>query len=254
MSIFCVLVACSDDRKDIFDICFAHSDRIWRDYQLPRYVGLTSAQPDQHGFKVVTSPHKEWRKAVADYVDALPGEIEYILLMVEDVLFLEPVNCTELIFLARDMRKNKMLYLRLAPLCRNWLGWLMDVWDTGLDMNDYRKIPRNEPYYSSTEMVIWDRNYLRRLLEYPVDAWSFEHIVNSDHWAVWKRFLNQHQIVQKGHWNRAAPRLLRKQDLSIGRNSRPFQTWSAWLRGHWQNLNFALFGFTSVRIKRWLRP
>ncbi len=246
---FCVLVASSDGRKDIFDVCFAHSERIWKDCDWPRYVGLTHAWPDQHGFKVVRSRQVEWRKAVADYVDALPEEIRYILLMVEDTLFMEPVDAARLNKEAWWAANSDVPYLRLVPISRSWPARILDFPSEGHEL-----ISPLNPYYSSTEMALWRRSYLRKLLDLPADAWQFEdHVLGPGHWAVDKAVFVQHQIVQKGRWNWAAPRLLRSQGLSIGDNPRVFQTWYAWLRGHWQNLNFALFGFTSVRIKRWLR-
>ncbi len=249
-----VLVASSDDRKDIFDICFAHSERIWRDCDWPRYVGLTHAQPDQHGFKVVTSPQREWRLAVADYVDALPADIRYILLMVEDTLFIEPVDGKKLSQSGWWIASAKASYLRLVPITRNWFSKMLKASVCLYEMHfPVEQIPKSNPYYSSTEMAIWERGYLRGLLNLPANAWQFEHhISDREHYAVLSPVLKQHQIVQKGHWNRDAPRLLQSQGLSIGRNSRPFQTRGAWLRGKWQNINFAMFGFASVRIKQWL--
>ncbi len=250
MSQFCVLVASSDNRKDIFNICFAHSRQIWEDCDWPRYIGLTTPHEDQYGFKVVTSPQHEWRRAVAGYIDALPSEIRYILLMVEDTLFLEPIDAATLARAANWLWSAGLPYLRLTPIRRSWIGKMMHAMRMRGD-KEFEIIPPTDPYYSSTEMAIWKRDYLRKLLDLPADAWTFErHVSSWEHRAVTIPVFNQHQIVQKGRWNRVAPRLLARQGISLD-SRRPFQTRLAWLRGKWQNLNFALFGFATLRIRRW---
>lgn len=264
---FCVLVASSDNRKDIFDVCFANSEHIWKDCDWPRFVGFNSPHPDQHGFSVVTAvPSGNWCEEVAQYVDALPAHVQYILLMVEDVLFMRPVNADKLNEVAHYIWSGGLHYVRLVPVRRNWLG---RMWERGSDNKirlpmPFHVINPREPYYSSTEMVIWERNYLREQLDKPGDAWSFEHHVSRHaHWAVWETVFDQHQIVNKGYWNRRAPWYLAE---SVGcptfryagiikgsiTQTRPLQRWSSFLRGEMQNLNFALFGFTSFRVKRWL--
>ncbi len=232
-----VLVASADDRRDIFDTCFAHSDRIWAACPWPRYVGLNTPGPDLYGFKVIAAPPRPWCAQVAAYIDALPQEIDRILLMVEDTLFLEPVD------IAR-VPEIHASYLRLVPLRRNWFARYFDGTESP------RLIPDNEPYYSATEMAIWERQYLRLMLTLPNDAWSFEHIVTSkEHFAVREPAFNQHQIVSRGRWSLDAPRLLAQVGLSI-KGDRPFQTAASRWRGIAQNVNFALFGFTLFRIRR----
>ena len=259
--IFCVLVASADNRRDIFNICFANSERIWAGCQWPRYVGLTTPQPDVYGFRVVTSPQMDWAAAVTDYINALPADHRYILLMVEDVLFMRPVNNAMLNEISLAVANCNLDYVRLVPLRRSWFRRLTELLKPELS-NFLRYIRPTEPYFSSTEMVIWKREYLLEQLSHGDDAWSFEHRVTSrDHWAVGFPVFDQHQIVQKGRWNWDAPRLLAKflgypqlapEITRILRRTRPFQTLAARLRGHRENISFALFGFTSFRVRRWL--
>lgn len=251
---FCVLVASSDDRKDIFDVCFAHSERIWAECNWPRYVGLSSPHPKQYGFEIVTAnPTGNWCKDVAQYVDNLPQRHTHILLMVEDALFLEPVDGEALDEAAYKAIAYDFSYLRLVPQRKTWFGKMFSslAFDS---LSGFDLISLAAPYYSSTEMVLWKRDYLRALLDRPADAWSFENLTSPvGHWAVRYPVFKQHQIIQKGCWNRDAPRYLAKAGLPPPPPDRRYQSLFARLRGHWQNINFALFGFTSVRIKQWLK-
>lgn len=88
----------------------------------------------------------------------------------------------------------------------------------------------------------------------PGNPWHFEHIVSGErHYATWEQIITQHQIVAKGKWIRTAERLLNRQGLTMRGSPRPTQGLRERLRGVRQNLSFALFGFLSFRIKRWLR-
>lgn len=257
MNWFCVLVTSSDDRKDIFDTCFAHSERIWKDCDWPRYVGFTTKdnQSEQYGFKVIESRliTRNWCQSVAAHIEELPPEHRYILLMVEDVLFTKPVDGKKLNKVATLACNADIRYLRLVPVTRNWAGRLLEKM-VQIGYPRLRLIERREPYYASTEMVLWERNYLLDMLRSGDDAWEFEHqIKEQTHWAVWEPLFEQHQLVQKGRWNRNAVKFLASQGLTLRQTARPFQTRAAQLRGWRENLSFALFGFTSFRIKRWLR-
>ncbi len=104
---------------------------------------------------------------------------------------------------------------------------------------------------SDHEMIMLSE---KQLLKTPDNMWDFEHIVSGvPHYAVWRDAVTQHQIVSKGKWARGAERLLNKQGLSMKGSARPVQSWREWLRGVRRNISFQLFGFTSFRIKRWLR-
>lgn len=255
MSKFAILVTCSESRRDIFETCFAHSERIWAECDWPRYVGLTGLGDHEpiYGFKPVTSLRTDWRLATIDYLDALPSEIGYVLLMVEDTLFMRPVDGETLMEQAWWAQAAFAPYLRLVPIRRSPFGRLCHAALRIGDLSGREIIPRSSPYYSSTELALWRRTYLRGLLNYETDAWEFENIVSRTvHWAVTYPIFEQHQIVQKGRWNWDAPRRLRQAGLPPPKPGRRYQSVPSRLRGHWQNLNFALFGFTSLRIKRWL--
>ena len=216
MSQFCVLVASSDSRKDIFDVCFANAGRVWADCNWPRYVGFNSPVMPAGNFQVLIAPDAggDWCLQVKRYVDLLPSDIRYILLMVEDVLFMQPVNAKLLDDIAWKMSSAALGYVRLVPVRRNWLGRIADSmmdFADGYTADQFREIDKSEPYYSSTEMVIWRRDYLLKQLSGATDAWAFEHLTSTQaHWAVKEPVFEQHQVVEKGRWNWDAPKFVRQ--------------------------------------------
>jgi len=249
---FGVLVTSSDRARDIFEIVFQNADRTWRDCDWPRFVGFTTKHPDIYGFKAVaTKGPSDWRQEVGDYLDALPDEIEYVLRIDEDALFMSTVDGSKLNAVADLMVRGNLAYVRLVPVTRNLAGRVVEYFRYKLAKRPLRLISTAEPYYSSVELAIWKRSYLRSLLRQPGTIWEFEHMVsNESHFAVWKSVVEQHQIVTRGKWNRSAARLLARQGLTLANSKREFQTLGSWLRWLRERLSFELAGFLSFRIRR----
>ncbi|HET9800129.1 MAG TPA: hypothetical protein VFP82_00445, partial [Chthoniobacterales bacterium] len=175
---FCVLVTSSDRARDVFEIVFRNAERIWRDCDWPRFVGFTSKHPDLYGFTALAAKGtSHWRQEVDDYLDALPEEIEYVLRIDEDALFMSPINGDKLNDIADLMVRENLAYVRLVPVTRNFLGRIIEYFRRKLDKRPLRPISFSEPYYSSVELAIWKGSYLRSLLRQPGTIWEFEHVV-----------------------------------------------------------------------------
>jgi hypothetical protein len=249
---FCVLVTSSDRARDIFEIVYQNAESIWRDCNWPRFVGFTSKHPDLYGFGVLAAKGPfEWRQAVVDYLDALPEQIEYVLRIDEDALFMAPVDGDKLNAIADLMVRDNLSYVRLVPVTRNFAGRIVEYLRHKFDRRPLRLISFSEPYYSSVELAIWRRSYLRSLLKQPGTIWEFEHAIgNERHYAVWEPIVEQHQIVTRGKWSRNAPRLLARHGLGLANSKREFQTFGCWLRKLRETLSFELGGFLSFRFRR----
>jgi len=249
---FCVLVTSSDRARDIFEIVFQNADTIWHDCDWPRFVGFTSKHQNLYGFKALRAKGpSDWRQEVGDYLDALPDQIEYVLRIDEDALFMSAVDGSKLNAIADLMVRGNLAYVRLVPVTRNLAGRVVEYFRYKLDKRPLRLISTAEPYYSSVELAIWKRSYLRSLLRQPGTIWEFEHMVsNESHFAVWKPVVEQHQIVTRGKWNRSAPRLLARQGLSLAHSSREFQSFGSWLRNIREKISFQVAGFLSFRCRR----
>jgi hypothetical protein len=247
-----VLITSSDRGRDIFEIVFQNAETIWRDCDWPRFVGFTTKHADLYGFKTLAAKGPfEWRQAVVDYIDILPEQIEYVLRIDEDALFMAPVDGDRLNAIADLMVRENLACVRLVPVTRNFAGRVVEYLRRKFDKRPLRPISFSEPYYSSVELAIWRRSYLRSLLKQPGTIWEFEHTIsNEPHYAVWTPVVEQHQIVTRGKWSRSAPRLLARQGLSLGHSRREFQSRRSWLRQLRERISFQIAGFLSFRIRR----
>ena len=186
-----------------------------------------------------------------DQYRVITVEIEYVLRVDADALFMAPVNGAELNAIADLMVERNLLYVRLIPVTRNVAGRFIEYFRKKFDRRPLRKISFSEPDHSSVELVLWKRNYFTELLRGPGTQWEFEHTVTSErHYAVWKPLVEQHQIVSRGKWSWNAPRLLARQGLSLNGSKREFQSPGYWLRRLREGVSFQLTGFLSFRIRR----
>lgn len=89
---FCVLVASANTRQDIFNTCFANSKTIWAKCDWPRYIGINEGFGTYDWIPVIAPYSEVWSEQVARYIDLLPPDIHHVLLMVEDAVFMKPVD------------------------------------------------------------------------------------------------------------------------------------------------------------------
>jgi hypothetical protein len=248
---FCVLVNSSDRGRDIFEIVFQNAETIWRSCDWPRYVGFTGQHPDIYGFKALAASGDGWREELCAQLDGLPEEIEYVLRLEEDCLFLSPVDGEKLSALGRLMVRENLSYVNLHPVRRNLVGGIIEYFRRRWSSRPLRPLSFSEPYYSSLTPAIWKRSYLRELLRQPGNIWEFEHIVTDRrHYTTWKPVLHCDAIVSKGKWLPRAPRVLEQQGMSLEKSQRGFQTSESRLRVIRQNITFALFGYMSLRLRK----
>ena len=164
---------------------------------------------------------------------------------------MSPVNGSELNAIADLMVRHDLAYVRLVPVTRNIPGRIIEYLRRELDNRPLRPISFSEPYYSSVELAIWKRSYLKSLLGQVKTNRELEHkVTNERHYAVWKRVINQDQIVTGGKWALRARRMLAQRGIRLGNSKREFQTFGSWLRWLRRKVSFELAGFLSFRIRR----
>src|SRR3972149_3736249 len=152
---FCVLVTSSDRARDIFEIVFQNAETIWRDCDWPRYVGFTSKHPDIYGFTALAAKSpSNWQGEVGDQLDSLPDEIEYVLRLDEDALFMSPVDGSKLNAIADLMVREDLSYVSLLEVERNLPGRIIEYFRRKLDKRPLRPLSFSEPYYSSVAAAI----------------------------------------------------------------------------------------------------
>jgi hypothetical protein len=249
---FCVLVSSSDRARDIFEIVFQNAETIWRDCDWPRYVGFTSKHPGMYGFKALAAKGpSDWMGELGDQLDGLPADIQYVLRIDEDALFMSPINGSELNAIANLMVREDLSYVTLVPVARNLPGRLVEYFRSKFDKRPLRPISFSEPYYSSVELAIWKRSYLRSLLREVRSNRELEHkVTNERHYAVWRPIMRQEQIVSGGKWSCQASRKLAQQGISLDGTKREFETFSSRIRGIRESVSFQVAGYLSFRIRR----
>jgi hypothetical protein len=249
---FCVLVSSSDHGRDIFEIVFQNAEAIWRDCDWPRYVGFTRKRPDIYGFKALAAKKpSDWRGELCDQLNSLPDQIEYVLLILEDALFMSPVNGGRLNAIADLIVREDLSYVSLIPLQRNLIGLIIEYFRRRLSSHPLRRLSRAEPYYSSIGIVIWKRDYLRWFLQQPGLIWDLEHIVSDKpHYAVWTPVFRQEHLVKKGKWISRARRHLARQSIILSDSKRGSQPFRSRLRDIREIIVFQTVGFLSFRIRR----
>lgn len=103
-------------------------------------------------------------KSLIDYLKSIDDE--YFILMLDDFVLLEDVDCEKIQRAFEFIKSNNGVYLRLTP---NPKG------DIQID-NDFSKIDVTScvPYVTSLQMAIWKKEFLLKLLSYDFSPWEFE--------------------------------------------------------------------------------
>lgn len=248
----CVFVSSSDRTKDIFEIVFRDSQRIWSDCSWPKYVGFTTASDGQFGFTAVSASREStWREELSDQIEQLPQTIDYILLLLDNFLIATKVDAEILYRVFQNARSNSLPYVRLVPVVRNPVGQIIEVFRHRFAASNFRKFSSSEPYYSSLQAAIWRRDHLQSLLRRPGSIWDFEHIVSdAPHYAVWDKTLDYQHVIERGKWLRCARTLVgQKLDLK----KRP-QYGLAYAMKRWKTqVVFFLTGYLSLRVRRYFK-
>jgi hypothetical protein len=249
---FCVLVSSSDHGRDVFEIVFQNAETIWRDCDWPRYVGFTRKHPDRYGFKALAAAKpSDWRGELCDQLNSLPIQIEYVLLILEDALFLAPVSGAKLNAIADLIVHENLYYVSLLPVRRNLPGRVIEYFRRKLSKHLLRRLSPAEPYYSSIGITIWKRHYLKWFLQQPGSIWDLEHIVSGKpHYAVWSPVFKQEHLVKKGKWVAQAPRFLAQQGIIFSSEKRGFRPFWVRLRDIREMIVFQTVGFLSFRVRR----
>ena len=83
----------------------------------PRYVGFTTQHPDIHGFRALAANSiTGWRGELGDQLDHLPNDIRYVLLILDDFLFLSNVDGLKLDAVADHIRRHDLANVRMIPV------------------------------------------------------------------------------------------------------------------------------------------
>lgn len=153
-------------------------------------------------------------KSLMSYLESI--EDEYFILMLDDFIILEKVD-NEKIKKAFDfIKSNDGMYLRLTP---NPKG------DIKIDDNFSKIAVKSKvPYITSLQMAIWNKDFLKKLLEYDFSPWEFEIKAGKTNEALKKsekffvtnyNFIKYGHFVEKGKFYPSLKNILRKENLPL---------------------------------------
>jgi hypothetical protein len=253
----CVFVSSSDNTKDVFNHVCKSFDKYWSDCSYNCYVGTNneSGLVCNDKFVPITSVESGWRSELLNQVINLPKNIEYVILFLDDFLILSQVDDVRVNEIVEQSVANNYDYVRLIPASRT-------VWESGIDefkkvFNHNHKIgliSEKDPYYSSLQIALWKRAHLMTMLELSGDIWEFEHHKKNGakHYAVSDPLVDYKHIVEKGKWIPGFDKQLKKIGVIRDHGVRDSHTWIFYVRMHVGRLRFYIFGYSIMRIKRYI--
>jgi hypothetical protein len=253
----CIFISSSDRTCDVFLRTFAHFDRMWPTCPFRKFVGLTTetAAPSLLGFSVVPSAGEAgWPHELADQIRALPGDISFVLLLLDDFLLLEPVDEVKVARTVGEAIRRNLSYVRLKPVDRSLFVAMLRRARKFIGAPEVHRLSNNEPYFSSLQASLWKRDHLLASLEKAETIWHFEHLALAGvpHWAVARPVLHYRHVVERGIWQPYAAALFARVGVAFDPGKRPVRTSVEMLHHMWQKLKFGLIGFSGMRLKRTL--
>jgi len=150
---------------------------------------------------------------------------EYILILLEDFLYLNPVNSSQIEECYQAIQKLDGGYLRLKPFPK-----------PDLQVCDYSmigEIKTGAPYRAALQASIWRKDILLELLRDGETAWNMElngsrrsDRIPERFFCVWKPVMNYRAGITLGKWTHFAVKICKKEGVSIDTSLRSVMTWN----------------------------
>lgn len=251
-----VLFCSSDNTFDVGVQVAAAFDRLWPDCPYSRFALTTTAQrpwPIPGWNHIVAGQAFGWRDELRLGLRALPADVHYILLVLDDFLMLAPVDTARAVSLIKEAESRDLPYLRLKPVDRSIAGKL--IWNLRTSPG-IAALKSSEPYYASLQLAVWHRDHLLTMLSQPGSIWDFENqcLSTQTHYAVTRKGpIRYMHVVEKGKWMPYAAKLFARAGIPFARGLRP-----VWGRRYMvlhmiRKMRFALFGYSFLRLRSFMK-
>jgi hypothetical protein len=217
-----VLIISCDRYSDIWEPFFSLLWRYWPDCPYPIILGANKKIFEDERIKMInTGEDHSWADSTRYMVKNVPTE--YILVLLEDFLFMEKVDNY---FIEKNLKALVGLdggYLRLKPFPKpdkpvmgfEWIG----------------EIERDAPYRVSLQASIWRKDVLLSLLVNGESAWDFElkgthrsNAIKEGFYCTWKPVLIYRAGVTMGKWVPFAVRICQDEGIPIDFSKRSVMT------------------------------
>lgn len=247
----CLFISSSDNTYDVFDLISPSVIKNWPTENFDVYVGLNN-KVSKEPFHTIGAPVSEWSTELSHQINALPERFRYVILILDDFFFYEKVDPNQLTLLVSLVREQRIDYLRLKPLERSALGKVLLFQDNfNRNHNGIIRLADDEPYYSSLQVAIWNREHLLNMLKQRGSIWEFElnAIAGSAHYATLRELVRYKHLVEKGKWFKYAPATLGFHDKTLFEQRGFYQSMLKNFRIYNQ-IKFFLFGYSFFRLRQ----
>jgi hypothetical protein len=193
-----LLVLSFDGYEDIWRPFFSFFWQSWPDCPFAVHLATNvKSYDDARVTSVRVGADASWAIGLRRALTML--DAEYVLLVLDDFLFYEPVNTAEVVRLARVAIEERVACLRLAPNPppstvvegHSDLGWILP----------------DDPYRVTTQVAFWHVDTLLELLRPEYSAWDFEFhasvygpVPARPMWACWRPAIVYRDCISRGKW------------------------------------------------------
>lgn len=168
------------------------------------YIGTnTNSLVADSPYNYLHAPKSNWVKETIYQLNQLKDKnpsFTHVTLWLDDYVLLRKADYNSYNRLTNIAIINNINYIRLVRLDGSIIYRLVQQ-VLRLFGKDMLPISKDQPYYSSLQVAIWNIDYLLRMLRKSSSIWEFETLVSdSTHYAVTKNNFIYTHVVEKGEW------------------------------------------------------
>lgn len=226
-----ILISSCDKYQDVWSPFFSFFFKYWEDCPYNIYL-LTNHLKFEHPKvkSICVGDDRDWSSSFRKAINSI--DEQYLMVLIEDYFLLNDVNTDVINDFFNYMLEREVDYFRLFP-CPG-PGKITD----NIGSHKIGTIASGEPYRTSLQAAIWNKELIDKILVDGESAWEFEvdGSKRSDGMADKFMSISRESIkrlpfnyfctaVVKGRWVKKAIELCRRHGVSVDLNSRPIETW-----------------------------
>jgi hypothetical protein len=257
-----VYIMSCDATKDVAIHMIKSMERYFIDLPYDIYIGVNKDISHLNSgilnFVPLESREGGWKQESIEQIKRMreiDPDITHVILILDDFVFSKKIDNIVFENLITQAMQQDFNYLRMK---KSQLGVFQKICffftskEFGIDYPVY-KIARNDEYYSSLQVALWDLDYLFKRINLCENIWEFEQGGDREkqHYAVGENILNYTHIVEKGKWDFGSKSYCEKNIGFFDPASRQFRShkderWQVYII----SLVIFLFGYTGVQFIR----
>jgi len=212
-----ILYSSYGDYQDLLPITYHFYNKYAKDFNLKVYWGSNGKEIEKFAklapnWHYIYAAEKDlgWSENLYTYLEQINSD--YVLLLLDDFLFVDKPDIEHIIYGFEIMQKNDIPYFRLnnnPPPNRkidDYFGFIDYFCD----------------YRSSLQPAIWDKNILMKLCEYKFNPWLFEwkagivkETIDKDFLGSYKDLIKIKHCIEKGMWIEEMMSFIKKDNLEV---------------------------------------